>query len=117
MTSILIVEENVSLGRVYAKLFSEIGLTVTRLTSVEQTISYLATSTIPNIILLDMAGNAELIARQLHVSPQFIQTHVVMLVGEHDYSLPKPRPGKEHVFYKPVPFGALVRHVMQLVEN
>src|SRR4051812_27612281 len=107
MSTLLVIEENPTLGQMYAKLFTDLGISVTRTTTCDKTLTYLKQPHIPDIILLDLGlldGTGMSILHYLRSKPKrFIQTQVIIMTNGSEVELTsEPTFYKEHIFYKPV---------------
>ena len=118
METVLIVEENLSLKQLYIKLFNGRKINIMAASTYEQTLKYLEKERIPNIILLDMGlanDGGRLILDHLHSRWEFSQTSLIMLMGRGETCPTRPRPGREHILYKPVALPVLSQYLTRLL--
>jgi two-component system CitB family response regulator len=116
MTTVLIVEDNMPLVRLYTKVLEHLDLRVAQATNCEEAFEQLQHVT-PDIILLDISlpdGNGLSIAEYAQGDPRFAHTQIIVASGDHRYDAEIKRAGIEHFLYKPVSTLALIDIVKQL---
>jgi CheY-like chemotaxis protein len=116
MTTVLIVEDNMPLVRLYSKVIEHMNLKVAQATSCEAAFEQLQHVT-PDILLLDIAlpdGNGLSIAEYVKGDSRFAHTRIVVASGDHRYDEESKQAGIEHFLYKPVSTWALMDMVKEL---
>src|SRR5262249_37205012 len=116
MTTVLIVEDNMPLVRLYTKVLEHLNLKVAQATNCESAFEQLQRIT-PDIILLDIAlpdGNGLSIAENFQGEQGFENQQFVAVFGDHRHNEEINLAEIEYFLYKPVSTLALMDMVKQL---
>lgn len=104
MTTVLIVEDDMQLGRLYGKTLKSSGFAITLTVNCEQTFAILETMT-PDAILLDITlpdGNGLDVIRYLCQNARFAHTRILVLSGANHYEAHAQEQGVDYFLHKPV---------------
>jgi DNA-binding response OmpR family regulator len=102
MQTVMIVEDDAELFRLYQTVFSDKALM--QATTVRQAIEYLQ-NIIPEIVVLDMSlpdGNGFTILKFLRENPRFAKTQILVVTGNDQYQERVESMGVEYFLFKPI---------------
>ncbi len=113
MSPILIVEDNVSVNRLYGKALSNAGYTVIQAINVGQAIQCLEINA-PELILLDMNlpdGNGMSVVNHIRESSKLRHTRIIAISGDPAFGRLAKASGITEFLLKPIALAMLVARV------
>jgi DNA-binding response OmpR family regulator len=116
MTSIIVVEDNIQLNRLYCKALQKIATDVLPAATVQQSLTLLDSIT-PDILVLDMTmpdGTGLDVIKYLRSIPRCSKTRVIVTTGHSKYQMIAEEVGIDYYLYKPVSIPTLVDIVQRL---
>jgi len=120
MGILLIVEDNMPLGQLYAKFLAQFGRTVRHTTTCRQTIAFLEAESLPDLILLDMSlpdGEGLSILEHLQERRLLTQTRIIAMSSDEEYSTHVAAFGVKQFFAKPINLTLLTMSVRTMLQD